>query len=134
MARPPKIRSREVVGRAGKVNSSSTPGTASRSNRRATAPTTLSAGVLLLISRARSRRACSSSGVRLMSYSIGLRRGAPLFEAFYLFAVEFDRGGAADDRHRHLVSRLFAMELLNPPVEACDRPGRHLALLSLFIL
>src|SRR3546814_7249347 len=59
MTCPPKIRSREVVGRAGKVNSSSTPGTASRSNRRATAPTTLSAGVLPLISRARSRRARS---------------------------------------------------------------------------
>jgi len=66
MTCPPKIRSREVVGRAGKVNSSSRPGTASRSNRRATAPTTLSAGVLLLISRARSRRACSSSGVSMV--------------------------------------------------------------------
>src|SRR3546814_3734287 len=73
---------------------------------------------LLLISRARARRAGSSSGVRLMRYSIGLRRGAPLFEAFDLFEVEFDRGGAAEDRHRHLDARLFEIELLDQPVEA----------------
>src|SRR3546814_20812043 len=73
---------------------------------------------------------CSSdlSGVRLMRYSIGLRRGAPLFEAFDLFEVEFDGGGAAEDRHRHLEARLFEIELLDPPVDAGAGTVDHLAM------
>src|SRR3546814_11258858 len=89
---------------------------------------------LLLISRARARRAGSSSGVRLMRYSIGLRRGAPLFEAFDLFEVEFDRGGAAEDRHRHLDARLFEIELLDQPVEAGEGTVEHLDLIADFII
>src|SRR3546814_4536266 len=79
---------------------------------------------------------CSSdlSGVRLMRYSIGLRRGAPLFEAFDLFEVEFDGGGAAEDRHRHLDARLFEIEFLDQPVEAGEGTVEHLDLIADFII
>src|SRR3546814_8213934 len=69
-----------------------------------------------------------------MRYSIGLRLGAPLFEAFDLFEVEFDGGGAAEDRHRHLDARLFEIEFLDQPVEAGEGTVEHLDLIADFII
>src|SRR3546814_18523092 len=69
-----------------------------------------------------------------MRYSIGLRRGPPLFEAFDLFEVEFDRGGAAEDRHRHLDARLFDIELPDQPVDPSEVTVEHLHLIADFIV
>src|SRR3546814_17702815 len=69
-----------------------------------------------------------------MRYSIGLRLGAPLFEAFDLFEVEFDGGGAAEDRHRHLDARLFEIEFLDQPVEAGEGTVEHLDLIADFVI
>ena len=44
--------------------------------------------------------------------------------------LEFDRGGAAEDRDRDLEPRLFLVDLLDDPVERGERPVRHPHLLA----
>ena len=49
-----------------------------------------------------------------------------LLAALDLLEIELDRGGAAEDRHRHLDLRLVEIELPDRAVEARERAVEHL--------